>query len=113
MSNETLKLELMQWLSELEDEQAISALKSVKDSYEAEPVELTEEQKESLERSIEDIENGRFYTNEEVMTLISVNDIELTIQQKKDLDKSLQQIKDGEVHSQQEVEKMFNEWLKK
>ena len=69
MGHEALKLELIEWLSKLEDEDTIEYLKVVKDSSSKENdwwCDLTANQKEAIERGLKDIEEGRIVSHEEV-----------------------------------------------
>lgn len=62
MGHEAIKLELIEWLSKLEDEETINNLKIVKDSNESKVDwwnDLTEEQKSGIERGLRDIDEGR------------------------------------------------------
>jgi len=71
MSNDAIKLELIQWLTFLNDEETINYLKVVKDSQEKNADWwnlLTEEQKAGIERGLQDIEDGRIHSHEEVKT---------------------------------------------
>ena len=71
MSNDAIKLELIQWLTFLNDEEIINYLKVVKDSQEKNADWwnlLTEEQKAGIERGLQDIEDGRIHSHEEVKT---------------------------------------------
>ena len=69
MSKEALKLELIKWLSELDDSETIEYLRIVKESCTTDDWwnDLTEEQKQSIDRGIEDIENGRVTSHEDVV----------------------------------------------
>ena len=62
MAQEALKLELIEWLSKLDDHETIAHLKAVKDlksdNYDCWD-DLTEEQKQGIERGLKDIEQGR------------------------------------------------------
>jgi len=69
MGHEALKLELIEWLSRLEDEDTIEYLKVVKDSSLKENDwwhELTANQKEAIDRGLKDIEEGRIVSHDEV-----------------------------------------------
>ena len=62
MGHEAIKLELIDWLSKLEDDETIDYLKIVKDScvYEKDWWnELTDEHKAGIMRGLKDIEEGR------------------------------------------------------
>ena len=62
MGHDAIKLELIEWLTKLEDDETINYLKIVKDSnvsHEDWWYELTEEQKAGIERGLKDIDAGR------------------------------------------------------
>ena len=68
MGLEAIKLELIEWLTKLKNEDTIEYLKVVKDSqtdkdwYEG----LTSEQKSGIERGLKDIDEGRVTSHEDV-----------------------------------------------
>ena len=69
MGNEAIKLELIEWLSKLNDDETIEYLKVVKDSKSKENDwwdDLTAEQKKGIERGLRDIDQGRITPHEEV-----------------------------------------------
>jgi len=69
MRLEAIKLELIEWLAKLEDNDTINYLKIVKDSKISKNDwwdDLTEEQKQGIQRGLKDIEEGRVVTHEEV-----------------------------------------------
>jgi predicted transcriptional regulator len=69
MGHEALKLELIEWLSRLEDEESIEYLKIVKDSSLKENDwwhELTVDQTEAIKRGLNDIAKGHIVSHEEV-----------------------------------------------
>ena len=62
MGHEAIKLELIEWLSKLEDEETINYLKIVKDSNDTQGDwwnELTDEQKSEIEMGLKDVDEGR------------------------------------------------------
>ena len=62
MGHEAIKLELIEWLNKLEDEETINYLKIVKDSNDSQGdwwYDLTDEQKSGIERGLRDIDEGR------------------------------------------------------
>ena len=62
MGHDAIKLELIQWLSRLEDDDTLDYLKVVKDSSETKSDwwhDLSESQKAGIERGLDDIESGR------------------------------------------------------
>ncbi len=68
MGLEAIKLELIEWLTQLEDEDTIKYLKVVKDStVETDWFEdLTPEQKSGIDRGLSDIDAGRVTAHEAV-----------------------------------------------
>ncbi|MCF6332253.1 MAG: hypothetical protein L3J11_03135 [Draconibacterium sp.] len=69
MGHDAIKLELIEWLSRLEDEDTIEYLKVVKDSKTDKHDwwnDLTLEQKKGIDRGLKDIEEGRVVSHEEV-----------------------------------------------
>ena len=69
MGHEAIKLELIEWLTKLEDDETLEYLKVVKDSKSSKRDwwdDLSEPQKASIERGLKDIEEGRTTPHEEV-----------------------------------------------
>ena len=69
MRLEAIKLELIEWLAKLEDNETIKYLKIVKDSKNNKNDwwnDLTEEQKQGIQKGLKDIEEGRVFSHEEV-----------------------------------------------
>ncbi len=68
MGHDALKLELIEWLVRLEDDEVIRYLKTVKDNEQDHDWwnTLTDEQKEGIERGLRDIDEGRTVPHEEV-----------------------------------------------
>lgn len=68
MGFEALKLELIEWLAQLEDEDTIEYLKVVKDSKTEGDWwgDLTSEQRTGIERGLKDIDEGRLTPHDEV-----------------------------------------------
>ena len=69
MGHEAIKLELIEWLAQLNDDDTIRYLKIVKDSEMAQNDwwnDLTEEQKNGIERGLRDIDNGKIVPHEVV-----------------------------------------------
>lgn len=69
MGHEALKLELIQWLTHLDDDDTISYLKIVKDSSETGNdwwQDLSDEQKRGIERGLRDIDAGRVTPHDQV-----------------------------------------------
>lgn len=68
MGNEALKLELIEWLAQLEDEDTIQYLKVVKDSASERDwwPNLTPEQRAGIERGLQDIDQGKITSHEDV-----------------------------------------------
>jgi len=70
MGLDAIKLELIEWLTKLEDWETIEYLKIVKDSRENDNDwwnELSGSQKKGIERGLKDIEEGRFTPHDEVI----------------------------------------------
>lgn len=71
MGHDAVKLELIEWLASLEDDDTIEYLKVVKDSRTSENdwwSELSREQREGIERGLKDIDEGRVVSHDEVKT---------------------------------------------
>ena len=69
MGHEALKLELIEWLTHLNDDDTITYLKIVKDSSEKGNdwwQDLTNEQKAGIERGLKDIDAGRVTPHDQV-----------------------------------------------
>jgi hypothetical protein len=69
MGHEALKLELIEWLTHLDDDDTISYLKIVKDSSEKGSdwwQELSGEQKRGIERGLRDIDAGKVTPHDQV-----------------------------------------------
>jgi len=69
MGHNAIKLELIKWLTKLEDDETIEYLKLVKDSASPEKDwwhNQTPAQKRGLERGLRDIDEGRVTPDEEV-----------------------------------------------
>ncbi len=70
MGYETIKLELIEWLIELQDSDTIEYLRMVKDSRTSGHDwwnDLTEEQKSAIERGVEEIKEGKIVAHEDVV----------------------------------------------
>jgi hypothetical protein len=69
MGHEAIKLELIEWLTKLEDDETIDYLKLVKDakvSHNDWWGDLNEEQKSGIERGLQDIDAGRVTPHDEI-----------------------------------------------
>ena len=69
MGHDEIKLELIEWLTKLEDDETIQYLKIVKDSKSTEYdwwEDLSENEKNGIERGLKDIEAGRVVSHDEV-----------------------------------------------
>ncbi|NJK98724.1 MAG: hypothetical protein HC905_30800 [Bacteroidales bacterium] len=69
MGQEAIKLELIEWLTKLDDNETIEYLKIVKDSRSINNDwwdDLSESQKAGIERGLNDIKNGRTISHNEV-----------------------------------------------
>ncbi|MDO5664665.1 MAG: hypothetical protein Q4G63_05345 [Bacteroidia bacterium] len=67
MGHEAIKLELIEWLTQLENDDTIRYLKTVKDSDTGDNdwwKTLTEEQKTGIEKGLKDIDEGRTVTHQ-------------------------------------------------
>lgn len=67
MSSNELKLELIHWLTNLQDRSLLQTLRSIKDSsadYDW-ANDLSSQQKKSIQKGIEDIANGRTMSSED------------------------------------------------
>lgn len=69
MGQEAIKLELIEWLTKLDDKDTIEYLKVVKDSRLKNDDwwnDLTETQKQGIERGLLDISKGKTYSHDEI-----------------------------------------------
>ena len=69
MEQDAIKLELIEWLTKLKDNETIEYLKVVKDSKSDNHDwwdDLTSEQKRSIERGLRDIDQGKTIPHQEV-----------------------------------------------
>ncbi len=69
MGHEAIKLELIEWLTKLEDDDTLDYLKVVKDSSDSHTDwwhDLTEEQKSGIERGLKDIDHGRVHSHNDI-----------------------------------------------
>jgi predicted transcriptional regulator len=69
MENEAIKLELIEWLAKLDDQETIEYLKAVKDSRAQGKDwwhDLTDAQITGINRGVNDIEQGRTTSHQEV-----------------------------------------------
>jgi hypothetical protein len=69
MGNDAIKIELIQWLSKLEDIETLDYLKLVKDSNTSQRDwwnDLTDEQKAGIERGLRDIDAGKIHSHKDV-----------------------------------------------
>lgn len=69
MGHDAIKIELIEWLTKLEDDETIEYLKVVKDSKQTNHDwwdDLTEEQLKGIERGLRDIEKGSVTPHNEV-----------------------------------------------
>lgn len=70
MGHDAIKLELIQWLTHMDDDDTLTYLLAVKDSTEDKAdwwFGLSETQKAGIERGMKDIEAGRVISHEDVM----------------------------------------------
>ena len=69
MGHEAIKLELIEWLTKLEDDETINYLKLIKDAKVSHcdwRYDLNEEQKDGIERGLRDIDEGRITPHDDV-----------------------------------------------
>jgi hypothetical protein len=69
MSQEAIKLELINWLTRINDKDTLKFLKSVMDSKIGSGdwgAELSQEQRAGIERGLNDLDNGRFVSHSDV-----------------------------------------------
>ncbi len=69
MGHEALKLELIEWLTKLDDESTIEYLKVIKESTDSEKdwwSDLTTAQKDSINRGLQDSDEGKLTSHKEV-----------------------------------------------
>ena len=69
MGHKAIKLELIDWLTKLEDDETLEYLKIVKDARTSDHdwwEDLTKEEKYNIEKGLKDIEAGRTVAHEEV-----------------------------------------------
>ncbi len=68
MGHESIKLELIEWLSKLEDDETINYLKIVKESRSSDDWwnDLTDIQKEGIERGLRDIDKGNTTSHDQI-----------------------------------------------
>ena len=70
MGSKAIKLELIEWLTKLEDEETLNYLKVVKDCRSSDGDwwnDLTDNQKQGIERGLLDIDEGKLIPHDEVM----------------------------------------------
>ena len=69
MGHEAIKLELIEWLTKLDDDETIDYLKLVKDSKVSHDdwwSDLTDEQRAGVERGLRDVDAGRLTSHKKV-----------------------------------------------
>ena len=69
MGYEAVKLELIEWLTKLDDDETIQYLKIVKDSTDKHSDwwnDLTEDQKRGIQRGLDDIDQGKVIPHDQV-----------------------------------------------
>ncbi len=69
MGYEAVKLELIEWLTKLDDDETIQYLKIVKDSTDKHSDwwnDLTEDQKQGIQRGLDDIDQGKVIPHDQV-----------------------------------------------
>ena len=67
MNAQSLKLELIAWLAQVKDKQLLESLSQLKESFQSGDwySNLSQEQKKSLEKGIQDHKNGKFLTSKQ------------------------------------------------
>ena len=68
MGHDAIKLELIEWLTKLEDDNTIQFLKIIKDTDSKNDWwnELSDKQKQGIQRGLKDVEDGRVIPHDEV-----------------------------------------------
>jgi hypothetical protein len=69
MGHEAIKLELIQWLANLEDDETLDYLKVLKDSNDTQKDwwhDLTDEQKSGIARGLKDVDEGRVRSHNDI-----------------------------------------------
>lgn len=69
MGHEAIKLELIQWLTKLEDDETLDYLKVVKDSSDTNHDwwnDLSDEQKSGINRGLMDVDSGRIHSHDDI-----------------------------------------------
>ena len=69
MGHDAIKLELIEWLTKLEDDETIQYLKIVKDSKSNEHDwwdDLSEDERSGIERGLDDVKAGRVVSHDDV-----------------------------------------------
>jgi hypothetical protein len=69
MEKEVIKLELIEWLTKLNDDETLKYLKIVKDSKSEDHdwwTDLTDEQIQGIQRGLKDIDEGRIVSHNDV-----------------------------------------------
>ncbi len=69
MGHEAIKLELIEWLTKLDDDQTIQYLKIVKDSNDKHTdwwKDLTDEQKKGIQKGLNDVNQGKVIPHDDV-----------------------------------------------
>ncbi len=65
MNIQSEKLRLIEWISRLEDSDIVNTLRQVKDNLSGETnIELSQVEREGIERGLKDIEEGRVHSHE-------------------------------------------------
>lgn len=69
MGHDAIKLELIQWLAKLDDNETLEYLKIVKDSSRNKTDwwhDLTDEQKTGIERGLKDVDSGKVHSHNDI-----------------------------------------------
>ena len=75
MGHDSIKLELLQWLTKLEDVETLDYLKIIMDSRETRSDwwhDLTDDQKSGIVRGLADIDAGRVHSHDEVKLKLGI-----------------------------------------
>jgi len=66
MNIQSEKLQLIEWISRLEDSDIVNILSQVKQNLSGETIKLSQEEQEGINRGLKDIEEGRVHSHESV-----------------------------------------------
>jgi predicted transcriptional regulator len=66
MNIQSEKLQLIEWISRLEDSDIVNILRQVKENLSGETVKLSQEEQAGIDRGLKDIEEDRVHSHESV-----------------------------------------------